>query len=182
MPIIASAKGNFIPAPEGTWQGVCVDVVDLGIEQYEFKGKKISAHKVQLRWVLDAEPALEDGKPHMAVRKFTLSLDVKSNLKPFLESWRGKKFTDVELEGFDVENLIGANAQVQILHNHKDGKVFANVQNVLPLGKGITKMTVPSDYVRQHLREERANLQAHPDGVSGDWPDEPNYEVEDIPF
>jgi hypothetical protein len=182
VPIIASAKGSFIPAPEGTWQGVCIDVVDLGIEEYEYKGKKISAHKVQIRWILDAEPALESGKPHMAVRKFTLSLGEKSKLKPFLESWRGRKFTDAELEGFDVENLIGANAQIQILHNHKNGNTYSNVEGILPLGRGMTKMEVPADYVRQYIRDERAQLEANPNPSS----EEPNYNTEigddDIPF
>lgn len=146
MPIVAKdSQGDFVPAPEGLWPAVCVDVVDKGIvESANFKPR----HMVQIRWVLEAEPPLEDGKPHMAVRSFGLSLAEKSNLRPFLEAWRGKKFSDDELRGFDLENLIGANCQLQIIHNHKGGKTYGNVQAVVPMARGVGKMYVPGDYIR----------------------------------
>ena len=176
MSIIAKNKGgNFIPAPEGLWPGVCVDVVDLGIvESAQYKPR----HMVQIRWVLDAEPKLDSGEPHMAVRSFGLSLNEKSNLRPFLEAWRGKKFTDDELDGFDLENLIGAPGQVQIVHNRKDGKTYGNVQTVVPYPRGMARVPVPPNYVRAKDR---------PDYKPPVLPDdEPSYPDEitsdDIPF
>jgi len=177
MPIIAkNSGGDSTPAPEGLWPAVCVDVVDKGmVESAKYKPR----HMVQLRWVLDAEPALPDGRPHMAVRSFGLSLGEKSNLRPLLEAWRGKKFTNEELEGFDLEKLIGVNCQVQILHNVSQGKTYGNVQAVVPAARGVAKMEVPADYVRQYVRDERALLEENPNP-------EPVYETEisddDIPF
>lgn len=178
MAILAKdSGGDFTPAPEGLWPGVCVDVVDLGIID---KGQYGPKHMVQLRWVLDAEPPLPTGKPHMASRRFGLSLSEKSHLRPFLEAWRGKKFSTEELAGFDLENLIGACGQFQIIHNSHNGKTYGNVQAVVPYPRNAPKMTVPTDYVRQCERDHRADLEAHPDGHENDAQYEPADA--DIPF
>lgn len=179
MSIKVSAKGNFIPAPEGTWPGVCVDVVDKGIVTI---GDYKPRHMVQFRWILDAEPPLADGKPHMAVRSFGLSLHEKSSLRPFLESWRGKKFTEDELQEFELEDLIGANGQIQILQTKRGGIVYGNVQAILPLGRGMAKMEVPSDYVRQVERDRRAGLEKEPDGAASDPFAEEGPGDDSIPF
>jgi hypothetical protein len=181
MAIIAKASGDFKPAPEGVWPAVCVDVVDQGIVQPK-NPKYRPNHRIQLRWVLQAEPPLEDGRPHMAVRGFGLSLGEKSNLRPFLEAWRGRSFTDEELEGFDVEKVIGVNCQLQILHRRDNGKVYGNVVSIMPAAKGTKKLEIPADYIRQHIRDEREKLEAEPDGPA--YEDEPGYEAgeSDIPF
>jgi hypothetical protein len=109
---------------------------------------------VQLRWILEAEPALADGRPHMAVRQFGLSLSEQSHLRPFLEAWRGQKFTDEQLEGFDLEVLIGKPCQLQIIHTKKEGVTYGNVQGAFPLGKGMLRLEVPKDYVRAQDRPD----------------------------
>ncbi len=166
MAIIASKpKSEYSNAPEGLWSAVCCDVVDKGMRETGFGGK---AHKIQLRWMLeDIDP--KSGKPYMVTRMFTLSLHEKSTLRPFLESWRGRKFTFDELEGFDLEKLIGVNCQLQIIHNIKDGgTTFANVQAIVPPAKGSVKLTVSPDYIRVAEREHRAQLENDPFGDSED--------------
>ena len=138
-------KKKFTPAPEGLWQGVCVDIVDLGMVDSTKWGPK---HKVELRWVIDAEPPLPTGKPHMASRRFTNSLGKKSALRPFLEVWRGRKFTTQEIEQFDLEVLLGVNGQVQVSHNSVDSDTYANVDAVVACPRTMARMSVPSDYVR----------------------------------
>lgn len=182
MSFIVKAGGDFTPAPEGLWLGVCVDVVDKGIvESQQYKPR----HMLQIRWVIAAEPPLPDGKPHMVVRSFGATLGEKSALRPFLEAWRGKKFTDEELSGFDIENLIGVNGQVQVLHNSYKGKIYGNVQAVVPYPRGIEKMIVPPEYIRQCERDRRAELEKYPDGKSPEQvfdPSEPIIGDEDLPF
>ena len=47
MPIIAKRpESNLAPCPEGLHQAVCVDVVDLGIQQTPWCDK----HQVRLVW------------------------------------------------------------------------------------------------------------------------------------
>ena len=44
-----------------------------------------------------------------------------------------------------LEKLIGAPCQLQIIHNGE----YANVQAVVPAGKGVPRLMVPEDYVRE---------------------------------
>jgi hypothetical protein len=154
MSIIAK-KVKIDPAPEGLHQSVCIDVVDKGMQETGFGGM---AHKIQLRWFIE-ELNPKTGKPYMVSRKFTNSLHEKSALRPFLESWRGRKFTPEELDGFDLEKLIGANCQLQIIHNIKEGgEVYSNVQAIVPPAKLAPKLAVPVDYVRQCDREKQQEI------------------------
>ena len=145
MAIVAKDnRKDFTPAPEGLWPAVCCDVVDLGMVDSPW-GER---HQVEVRWFLDQKDE-QSGKLFMAVKRFTLSLHEKSNLRPTLESWRGRKFAPEELEGFDLEKLLGANCQVQIIHNiSSEGRTYGNVQAVVPPSKGAVRMRVPPDYVR----------------------------------
>ena len=149
--IVKDTKREYSPAPEGLHQAVCVDVVDLGIQKTRF-GDQV---KIEIRWVIEAiDPKTE--RPFMVVRRFTPSLHEKASLRATLESWRGRKFNEEELKGFDIEKLLGANCQLQICHNIAEGgDVYANVQAVVPIGKGMPKMAIPSDYVRVCDREKQ---------------------------
>lgn len=153
MPIIASDSGtSFTPAPEGTWMAVCCDVVDKGMVDSAF-GRP--SHKVSLVWQLEPDAGqTTEGQPLTSQRRFTLSLHEHSALRPFLESWRGKRFTPEELKAFDLEKLIGANAQLQILHEpNNQGIVYANVKAIMPLPKNTPKLAVAPSYVRVQDRE-----------------------------
>ena len=170
MAIIAKRKdGDYSNAPEGLFPAVCIDVIDLGLKETPWGPKE----KIAIKWSLD-EKDEETGKNHTAYQQYTLSLGDKANLRKILEAWRGKKFSKEELEGFDVETVIGANCQVQIQHNLADeGKVYANVVAVVPAPRGAVKMAVPADYVRECDKEHRAELESNPNGLIND---------EDIPF
>jgi hypothetical protein len=147
MAIIARGKSrDFAPAPEGLHRAVCVDVVDLGMVDGQF-GRK---HKVMLSWQI--EETMDNGKPFLVSKRYTLSLHKKSALRPDLESWRGKPFSEVEAEGFDLEKLLGANAQLNIVHNKVDDATFANISAVVPAAKGAPALKA-RDYTRVCDRE-----------------------------
>lgn len=167
MPIIAkSNKKDFTPAPEGLWPAVCVDVVDLGMLQTQWGDK----HKVQIRWVLEEKDPKTD-KPFLVMKRYTLSLHEKANLRRELETWRGRKFTQEESEGFDLERLLGANCQLQIMHGMSDGgDVFANVQAIVPASKGTVKLAIPSDYIRVCDRSKEPAKDAFEGATDDDIP------------
>lgn len=150
MGIIAmDKKKDFTPAPEGLHQAVCVDVEDLGVVDWGFGDQ----HKVSIYWQTEQmNPDID--KPFLVRKAYTLSLNEKANLRKDLETWRGRKFNREELEGFDLEKLLGVNCQIQIIHNIKDeGRVYANVQAVIPAAKD-TKKLHPMDYVRIQDRDK----------------------------
>ena len=155
MAIIATAGNStsFKPAPVGVHQGICVDVVDMGILEVTYAGQTKKQHKVRLVWQI--EETMEDGKPYIVQKRYTLSLNEKATLRKELESWRGRPFTDDELHngGFDVETVIGANCLLNVMQVQKNGETYANVTAVMPVKKGMSKLSV-RDYVRAKDRTD----------------------------
>ena len=156
MSVIARRPSRtFTPAPEGLHAAVCVDVQNLGLVQGAWGPK----HKVRLVWQLEGFDE-ERGRRFEVARLYTLSLGERAALRKDLESWRGRKFTEVELEdGFDLEKLLGVNAQVQITHDlSDDGAMYANVTTVLPPVKGTPKLAA-HEFVRLKDRAQaRGNV------------------------
>lgn len=169
-PIIArDNQKEYVQAPEGLSQAVCVDVVDLGLEETKWGAKQ----KVRLAWQTNETYQDEKTKKErrfVVIAKYTLSLNEKATLRHHLEAWRGKKFTKEELDGFDLEKLIGANCQLQIIHNIADnGKTYANIQAIVPIHPTMLKLQ-PLDYVRV---KDRQTGEEQPENV---------LEDDDLPF
>lgn len=149
----SSGESTFKPVSEGLHQAICSAVVDLGIQP----GSDMyptPKHQVYLRFdcvdeliEFDKDGQRQSG-PGRCGATYTLSLGEKSKLRPLLESWRGRKFTETELAGFDLEKLLGAPCQAQILHSHKAGKTYANIQTVVPWPKGVERPALPGDAVK----------------------------------
>lgn len=148
MPIVArEPDSKFTPCPEGLHQAVCVDVIDLGMVSGQWGDKP----KVRIIWQVEEIEAATQQRYEVR-GLYTLSLSEKATLRKHLESWRGKKFTPLELRGFDLENLIGANCQIQIIHHISDeGRTFANVQAIVPANPKAPKI-VPDSYTRERDR------------------------------
>jgi hypothetical protein len=155
MSIIATAgtKSTFEPAPPGLHQGVCVDVIDMGMLEVTFSGTTKKQHKIRLAFQLNTD--MDDGKPFLVQKRYTLSLHEKASLRKDLESWRGRPFTEEEGLGFDVETVIGANAQVNVQQIQRDGETYANIISLVPLAKGMKKMQARG-YVRVKDRTDEA--------------------------
>lgn len=140
---ITNNSGNFTPAPEGVHNAVCVDTVDNGMCDSQFGPK----HKLTIVWQI--EECMESGKPFLVSKRYSASIHAKSTLRKDLKSWRGKDFTEDEAKEFDLESVVGAQAQLVIQHNEHEGTIYANV---LAITKGKTKLS-PRDYVRKKDRE-----------------------------
>lgn len=147
-PILArEPTRTFTPCPEGLHHAVCVDVVDLGVLNTSFGDK----HKIRIVWQIEEEQP-DNGRRYDVRAHYNLSLHEKARLRKDLESWRGRKFSPEELGGFDLERLLKANCQIQVVHDlGDDGRVWANVQAVVPAPKNVPALA-PVDYVRQQDR------------------------------
>lgn len=159
MSIVATLDSKVYPvAPAGLHQGVCVDAVDLGIvETLKFGSltEKESKHKVRLIWEIDTDE--EPGKPFTVSKAYNLSLHEKATLRKDLKSWRGQDFTQTELKGFDLEKLIGRNAQLLVAHNQgktNPDKTYANVESIMPISAKTTPIKASAGYVRVKDRED----------------------------
>lgn len=126
------AKGSdskFKPHPEGQFVAQCVDAIDLGERVEEFAGKpKKLAHKCALVF-RTGEKNAETGEYIDIGREFTVSMGEKANLRKFLESWRGKKYTPDQIEkGVPLHKMAGNWALITVEQTTSGaGRVYANI-------------------------------------------------------
>lgn len=132
--VAKESGGDFVLAPAGNHIARCVQMIDLGTQYSEFYDK--SQHKLIIGWELPSEPNGDKGV-HIVFKRYTVSLHENSSLRKDLESWRGRKFTDKEREGFDVSKVLGHPCMVNVSHDGRDGRTYANVDAVAPLPKGM---------------------------------------------
>lgn len=143
---LSTANGNngrtFTPPPAGMHEAVCYRFVDLGTQKVEFQGEVKHQRKIMLSFELyETQDEFQDAEgntvtaPFTMHQRFTWSMHEKGNLRPFLEAWRGRSFTDADLAvgGFNAKNLIGAPAYLNVIHVERDGKTFANISSINPL-------------------------------------------------
>lgn len=153
MAIIATDTGggvDYKPVPQGTHLAICNMVVDLGKQRKEWQGQERIRPEIFLRWELPNERLEWTDKegnqkvgPMVIGQTYTLSLSERANLRHHLEAWRGRAFSPVELEGFDVSRLLGVPCMVTVTHNEKQGRTYANVTSVTGIPKGMEKPAGP---------------------------------------
>lgn len=113
------SAGNFAPVPTGPQPAILYSLIDLGTQQGTYQGKPANPkRKIAMRFELHGEDTkLDDGRPMSIGKQFTLSSSAKGSLRPFMEGWRGKSFTDDEFEAFDLQNMLGKAAILTIVED-----------------------------------------------------------------
>lgn len=159
MAIVASDSGggNFTPHPEGSFPMSCVDVYDAGMVETQWGEKrKVDVYFWGGKWDEKEYEGEKRRFPLLVRQRFTLSLDERGRLRPFLESWRGQRFTSEELRGFDLERLIGKPAYIQVTHNAAtNGNVYANITGIMRLPEEMKAPGIPADFIRKQDRPPR---------------------------
>jgi len=143
MGLIAKDRGGgeLTPIPEDLHLAICYGIWDIGT-QFSEKYEKL-IHKVIISWEIPGCRGEFDGKdlPKAISKRYTLSLHKKSDMRKDLESWRGRKFSDEELKGFDIKKLLGVPCQIQVLHNKIDDKIYANIAAITKAPAGTKNKT-----------------------------------------
>lgn len=160
MPLVATETGGGQRqiAPAGTHVARCVQVIDLGTQpgSAKFPAPK---HKIRISWELPDEKAVfveERGEePFMASKNYTLSLSDKATMRHDLESWRGKSFTAEELKGFDITKLLDVPCLLTIVHETKGDKVYANINSVSKMAKGMSCAARVNPLVKYEIENGR---------------------------
>lgn len=141
--VVKMAESYSSPATEGLHAGRMIDEIDLGMVETQWGTK----HRVELRFVIDEDDAKNVGKKIVVSNRYTLSLDKKATLRKTLEAWLGAAAIKPSM---DLGALIGTAAYVLVKNNtSSQGKVFSNIDGLLPLPKGMTAPGIPVDYVRR---------------------------------
>lgn len=139
---------------EGMVSAVCCAIEDRGQVLSPQSGKM--QHKCRIIWQIDQMNERFNERFEVSAI-YTVSLHEKATLRRALETWRGKKFTREELNEFDLDNLLGVPCQVQIQHKiTSQGRTFANVVAVVPLGKGMPALK-PLNFVPLAQRKRKGS-------------------------
>lgn len=136
----SGGSGNFEPLPMGTHIARCCSVVDLGVQDSPH-GPKEKAYlgfevpSVRVAW------EDKDGKPHEGPAfigsNYNNSINERAILGQHLVSWRGVAFTQEERDGFDLFTVLGAPCMISVIHNESNGKMYANINSIMRLPKGM---------------------------------------------
>jgi len=141
--INASSSGNsFEIVNAGTYVARCYSMVHIGTISQDYMGEEKEVNKVRISWELPTELKVfkeENGEQPFSVSKdFTLSMHEKANLRKFLESWRGKGFSEDEAKLFDITKLLGKPCMLSVIHKtSKQGKTYAEISSASALPKGL---------------------------------------------
>ena len=140
MSLKVQEGGEFKSVDAGTYPARCIKVIDLGTQHGEYLGIAQIKKQVLITFELPTE-LIESGEwagsPYSISKFYTASLGEKATLRHDLEAWRGRPFTEDELKGFDLKNVLGKPCMISVIKTDT-GK--SKINSVMAVMKG---MTVP---------------------------------------
>lgn len=145
----SNSQSDFKLPPAGSFLARLYRIIDIGTQTTEWMGKKKMQRKIIAMFELHGEDnegqplTTAEGKPLIVSKRYTLSLDEKATLRKDLEAWRGKAFTQEELDGFNLEVLLGKFCMVSITHSSYEGKEYANIAGISQVPSALKKMGEP---------------------------------------
>ena len=191
---------DFEQFPSGTHVARCWRLVDMGTQdpppQFE---KNKPRHQVLVSWE-SCDERMSSGEPYSINEFYTVSLHQKAKLREHLEAWRGKPFTEAELEGFELTNILGHACMLNVIHEKREGSddTRARVHAVMALPKGQKAPDLVNETVVFSLDDATVNWDKLPEWLqeriqkSHEWTGKgqerghlgvPDGEVgEDVPF
>lgn len=159
LTVDGNSTTTIAPIPEGTYLAVCNTLIDLGVQFNE--AYKNSSKKVLIGWEIPEETfTTSDGKelPKTLTKRYTASLNDKSNLRKDLAAWRGRDFTEEELKAFDLRNIIGKSCLINVIHRDSGDKTYPQVASIMALPKGMKPGKLSTDPLIFDLDKDELNL------------------------
>jgi len=130
--MIQFPKADAFLVPEGTHPAVCYLVAELGTQETDYGNKPM----IHIGWEIPDE-RLNDGRVAVVSRRYSMSAHPKSSLRGDIESWQGRRFSAVDLDAFDIGELVGQTCLVVVQHSDEvGGRIYANVAGVMAPPRG----------------------------------------------
>ncbi len=146
MSMMAKDSGNISieKLENGVYTAISSMIIDLGLQVSERFDK--TQRKMMILWNVIGEEVEINGEkiPRTMSKEYGFSLGEKSNLRKDLQAWRGKSFTEDELQGFNLLNILNKPCQLQIILGEKNGKKYNNIASIMALPKGTVVDTLAS--------------------------------------
>lgn len=137
-PFVPGQTALAPPVEPGIHPGICVGLYDIGTHVDQVFNKKKRKYVIEFELPAADPKTLEDGTvvPRTLSTTVTASMHPKGMLRPLLEGWRGKTFTEEEANSYDISKILGKPAQLNVVHDSKNSKTYANIRTILPAPKG----------------------------------------------
>jgi len=136
--------GDFKLVPAGMHSAVITGLIDLGLQP---GGMYSPAYKVAVIWHTPGA-LTDDGRPMSITQTYTFSMNKKANLRKHVESLFGKAFPDEKTAAdFDLKKILGRPCLINVRHDSKGEKTYANVATVTPLMQGMEAPSFSGDYI-----------------------------------
>jgi len=172
MGLIVTAKKEYNPIEDGIYQGICVGVYELGTQVNKVDGKE--REKVLIEWEIPTESGL-----YYVNKMYTKSLSPNSTLFKDLTSWIGNVGSS-----FDLEQLLGVNAQLMIKNVDVNGKTYTNVISVMGIPKTMKPISPQKQPILYTLEQGFVFPEGVPEWVQNLIKNSKEYQsyLENIPF
>lgn len=145
------SESKFQAHEAGQFVGQCVDLIDLGFDVSDFPGEDRYLKQMCVLVFRTGERNESTGEYIDVAREFTVSMGDKSNLRKFLEQWRGRPYTKEQItEGVPLHKLTGQFGLLTVAHRVSGkGRTYANITACVGIPKQMTGSVRPfTDYVR----------------------------------
>lgn len=136
-------KSEYELVPEGAHVARLYQIIHCGTVPKTWQGQEKYVDQVRLNFELGNElrefKEDEDKKPmSISTGWVTYSMFKNSNLRKLVEGMIGKKLLDTEADKFDLEQLLGEDCLLNVVHSDgRDGNTYANIVNAMPVPKGM---------------------------------------------
>jgi hypothetical protein len=136
------------------YNAVCIGIIDIGTHERKFNNQLKNQNRKRLRFEL-VDSLMKDGRPFVIEKEYTFSLYEKSNLYKDLVSWRGRNFTDEELNGFDLKIILNKPCRLNIIQitNENDGKEYSVINSIIKADKNFIMKKTYNDLFYFDLEE-----------------------------
>jgi hypothetical protein len=151
-----ASETEYKNPPAGTFQGVLVDLIDLGqVKKQDMKTGE-TYERPEFKMVFQLNELNSDGFRYLvSTWGLTYSLSDKSNTRAYIKGMLGRDLTESEMENFDAECLLGTNCLITMIEKAKGDKKYTNIGGFAPLMRGMTPIQ-PLNYTRKCDRVEGA--------------------------
>lgn len=146
MSMVVKRERSNIPQLEpGVYYAIAKEIIDLGIQENMLYNTK--QRKVMIIWEIIGETVKvgENELPRTVSKEYTMSLNSKGILVKDLEAWRGRPFTEKELNGFNLVNILNVPCQLQV--NKKENKDYTYIAGIMAIPKDIEIEKLEDTYV-----------------------------------
>ena len=126
--MVSAGNGDFVPVDEGLHDATVVEVMQPQLEDDRYNPGK---QKKRVVVVYGVDKKAPNGENMTVRRKYTFSLNPKSNLRPDVEAIIGRKLTADEEKNFDIRKLADRPCKILVKHTpREEGGNWANVTAV----------------------------------------------------